>query len=1788
MKIKNLLLTAVCAASMFMPVAHAQTSFSVRVNSSTDDAEEEATSGAMYDNSSDLELVYDDFVTDNQLIGMRFTNVTIPQGAIITRAYIQFQVDETKANDPCNLYIFQENNLTPTTYNTTSGNISGRTYLMDSVAWNPDTWAALGDQGPAQATSDISRLVQKMVNNASWTSGNAMAFKIAGTGTRTAEAYDGDASNAPQLNIEYIIPSNFSVRVSASADDAEEAVSTGVMDVTSSDLELAMENTSQYIGMKFNNITIPAGAHVANAYIQFQVDETNNQDPNNLQIFIENSITPASYSSAAGDISSRAYVNDSISFSFNTWSTVGNQGADQRTVNISRLVKKMLNNGSWTSGNNLAFMIKGTGRRTAESYDGDAANAPQLVIDYVPVDYTLQLLHASDLEGNVDAIDEAPIFAGIVEAFENQYANNTLLISSGDNWIPSPFFNAAAEGPIEDSLRAILSDFYGTSLNSLEAAKGRIDVSLMNVMGFDAATFGNHEFDAGTTALADIILPDANSTDIFWMGAQFPYLSANLDFSTSSDLGSAAVTGVQNASNFISDINNAATVAATKKIAPATVITRGTEQIGVVAATTQLLNTISSPGDVSVVGTPTGNDMVQLAAVLQPYIDSLTNLGIDKIILSTHLQQFSLEQQLAGLVDDVDIIIAGGSDFLLADQTDVLRAGDVAAGPYPYSTTTLSGDPLLIVSTDGQYSYVGRLVVSFDANGLLMPFTVDEHESGAYPTLTNTLTNLYGTNDPYAVGTKTYYAERLTNSIKNIVAAKDGNTFGKTNHFLDGNRSTVRLQESNLGDLTADANLWIAKQYDPTVAVSLKNGGGIRDFIGVVDQLNGQLLPPQPNAIAMKDSLEISQLDIEAALSFNNALKVVDTDPAGLKALLEHGIGNWDGISTQGRMPQVGGLRFSFDPTQASGSRIQNMAIVDSAGNVLDSVVVNGMIHGNASRVIKLVSLNFMIDSDGDGYPFSTSVSNGVDLDSSNVSVSGNANFTAVGSEQDALAEYLSAYFSTTPFDMEETDETQDERIQILSKRTDNVFSAASQNFTLQLLHASDLEGSVDAIENAPRFAAIVDHFDDMYANTLTISSGDNWIPSPFFNAASEAPIQDSLRDILSDFYGVNLNALTTSKGRIDISLMNVIGFDASAFGNHEFDATTTAVSDIILAGGSSSISWMGAQFPYLSANLDFSASNLAAASVTDIRNASEFITDLNNPSTAAATKKIAPATVINRGGEQIGIIGATTQLLQTISSPGDVTVVSSPTANDMNQLAGVLQPYIDSLTNMGINKIILTSHLQQFALEQQLAGLLNGIDIIIAGGSDFLLADGNDVLRPGDAVQGPYPYQTVNADNDPVMIVSTDGQYSYVGRLVVDFDANGVLIPTSLDTVVSGAYATLASVVTSIYGTNNPYEDGSKGYFAERLVNSVKDIVIAKDGNIFGKTNHFLDGRRGTVRTEESNLGDLTADANLWMARKYDPSVAVSLKNGGGIRAEIGYIDLLTSQLLPPQPNAIAGKDSLEVSQLDIEAALSFNNGLTVTETTPAGLKALLEHGISNWDGISTNGQMPQIGGMEFSFDPTQTAGSRIVNIAIVDSMGYAIDSVIVNGSVYGDPNRIIKMVALNFLVNSDGDGYPFSTETSNPVDIDNSNITYTQQAMFADLGSEQNALAEYLLAKYAVNAFDMEETTPNLDERIQILSLRNDSVLNSNNIGIKELHIANNLKLYPNPAVDVVNVETSNGDLITAISVYSLSGVQVKQLAVSYQNKTQVNLSDLADGSYLVKITTANGTATQVLIVK
>lgn len=653
--------------------------------------------------------------------------------------------------------------------------------------------------------------------------------------------------------------------------------------------------------------------------------------------------------------------------------------------------------------------------------------------------------------------------------------------------------------------------------------------------------------------------------------------------------------------------------------------------------------------------------------------------------------------------------------------------------------------------------------------------------------------------------------------------------------------------------------------------------------------------------------------------------------------------------------------------------------------------------------------------------------------------------------------------------------------------------------FTLQLLHASDLEGGVDAIDNAPNFAAIVDQLEEEYDATVRISAGDNYIPGPFFNAAADGSLRGVLQNVYQDFLGEpGLTNLRETSGRVDISIMNIIGFDASAVGNHEFDAGPDALADIIgtdIRGGSlGDVRWLGARFPYLSANLDFRAEESLSGLFTDaLLPSTAFVSLPNDLAQAGGAPKLAPLTYIEANGERIGVVGATTQVLASITSEGNVTVIG-PNSDDMPALADILQPRIDRLREEGINKIILVSHLQQIAMEQQLVGLLRGVDIVIAGGSDVLLTQEDDILFPGDEPVGSYPLVTQNADGEPAALVGTPGEYSYLGRLVAQFDAQGVLIASSLSDPANGVYAALPEVVNQLW-EDDPFAEGTKAELVSRLTTAVSEVVTVQDGNTFGLTEVYLEGRREPVRTEETNLGNLTADANLFVAQQTDPDVQVSIKNGGGIRAAIGeIIDLGGGQaeFVPPQANPVSGKEEGEVSQLDITNALRFNNALTVLTLSVADLKQVLEHAVSASMPGATPGQFPQVGGLQFSFDTTQGAGSRVQLVALVNDQAEAMDTLVADGELVGDPDRMIRTVTLNFLADG-GDNYPFPELGDNRIDLADTVLT-EGAANFAPFGTEQDALAEYLAANFSDTPFKMEETSPANDRQIINLNATDD----------------------------------------------------------------------------------------------
>lgn len=278
-------------------------------------------------------------------------------------------------------------------------------------------------------------------------------------------------------------------------------------------------------------------------------------------------------------------------------------------------------------------------------------------------------------------------------------------------------------------------------------------------------------------------------------------------------------------------------------------------------------------------------------------------------------------------------------------------------------------------------------------------------------------------------------------------------------------------------------------------------------------------------------------------------------------------------------------------------------------------------------------------------------------------------------------------------------------------------------NFTLELLHFTDQEAGSAAIQDAPNLSAVLNALraedignDGQPDNTLTLSAGDAFIPGAFFDAG---------------------DAVFGAGGLADIQIQNELGVQAIALGNHEFDTGTADLAGLIDGSAGGAIlgtDFTGTDFPYLSANLDVTTDpNLAPLAV--------------DGGLAPQANSVAPSTVIDVNGELIGVVGATTPTLGSISSPGQVAIsptwaAANPTSQELDALAAVIQAEVDALlaANTSMNKVVLLSHMQRISIEQALATRLTDVDIIVAGGSNTRLFDDNDRPRDGDSDQGQYP----------------------------------------------------------------------------------------------------------------------------------------------------------------------------------------------------------------------------------------------------------------------------------------------------------------------------------------------------------------------------------------------------------------------------------------------------------------
>ncbi|MCO6487360.1 MAG: metallophosphoesterase [Phaeodactylibacter sp.] len=163
--------------------------------------------------------------------------------------------------------------------------------------------------------------------------------------------------------------------------DAEEELN-GNMSLYSTDLELVKDDGDQLIGMRFTGLNIPPNAVIHDAWIQFSVEDNNNDNPCTLSIHGQAGGNPAPFADSDNNISSRPLTQASVSWNPPDWAEIGDAGPAQKTPSLAPILQEIIAGQEYSASSPVVFIIRGEGRRTAESFDGLPGSAPQLCVEY--------------------------------------------------------------------------------------------------------------------------------------------------------------------------------------------------------------------------------------------------------------------------------------------------------------------------------------------------------------------------------------------------------------------------------------------------------------------------------------------------------------------------------------------------------------------------------------------------------------------------------------------------------------------------------------------------------------------------------------------------------------------------------------------------------------------------------------------------------------------------------------------------------------------------------------------------------------------------------------------------------------------------------------------------------------------------------------------------------------------------------------------------------------------------------------------------------------------------------------------------------------------------------------------------------------------------------------------------------------------------------------------------------------------------------------------------------------
>ena len=446
---------------------------------------------------------------------------------------------------------------------------------------------------------------------------------------------------------------------------------------------------------------------------------------------------------------------------------------------------------------------------------------------------------------------------------------------------------------------------------------------------------------------------------------------------------------------------------------------------------------------------------------------------------------------------------------------------------------------------------------------------------------------------------------------------------------------------------------------------------------------------------------------------------------------------------------------------------------------------------------------------------------------------------------------------------------------------------AFAENYTLALFHTNDLHGRTDQY---PYLVTTLNEARETFGDGLLLDAGDIFSGTLYF---AEFQGQDALE------------------------FMNLMGYDAFVPGNHEFDLGDAEEGHQALAAF-----FAGANFPILSANLDFSTSpefaNMRGESI----------------SSDPLAGRLYDGIIVEHDGEPIGIFGLSTQDSETISSPDQVTI------SDYRQAAEAM---VASFEAQGVNKIIALTHLgydsdPSMGNDLLLAEHIEGIDIIVGGHSHTQVS--------------PPKLHTEGSEGDELSptVIGQAGEYGeYLGVMQVTFDADGVVVDASGELLAVDDREADADAVKRL----EPYT---------AKIETLRDTQVgAKVISTLPNPRHGS-GDEQSVRANETALGNLIADAQLHAAHQVAAETVMAVQNSGGIREAIEAGDVSVGDLIAVQP---------------------FGNRLTLLDVTGAELLDTFEIALANAPG-EDGGFLQVSAGVELIYDSGEPLGERVVSLSV------------------------------------------------------------------------------------------------------------------------------------------------------------------------------------------------------------